>query len=125
MPLEKILDISLRPQFAEWPISQMYTFSSHCGALGDMGQLDLGALLDLWMGTLPDTQNCGLHMRLECRKRSYGVSKPDMHHDTCVTGARAVMYAGIANKRFPLKSVAGEAFPAFPAYVQPAIRRIL
>ena len=38
---------------------------------------------------------------------------------------RAVMHAGIANLRFPLKSVAGKTSPAFPAHVQPAILRIL
>ena len=35
------------------------------------------------------------------------VSDLDMHHGTCVT-ARAVMHAGIANPRFPLKAVAGK-----------------
>ena len=43
------------------------------------------------------------------------VSDPDMHHGTCV------MHARIVNWRFPLKSVAGKRFPAFPAHVQPAI----
>ena len=52
------------------------------------------------------------------------VSDPDMHHGTCVT-ARAVMHAGIANLRFPLKSAAGgKTFPAFPVHAQPAILRI-
>ena len=45
------------------------------------------------MGLLPDTQNCGLHMRQECRKRfprhrlqrKPSVSDPGMHHGTCVT----------------------------------------
>ena len=45
------------------------------------------------MGLLPDTQNCGLCMRQECRERFPRhrlqrkplVSDPDMHHDTCVT----------------------------------------
>ena len=46
------------------------------------------------------------------------VSDPGMHHGTCV------MHVGIANKRFALKSVAGETFPAFPAHAQPAILRI-
>ena len=38
--------------------------------------------------------------------------------------ARAVMHAGVANWRFPLKSVAGKTFPAFPAHAQHAILRI-
>ena len=46
------------------------------------------------------------------------VSDPDMRD------ARAVMHAGIANKRFPLKSVAGKTFPEFPVHAQPAIFRI-
>ena len=45
------------------------------------------------MGLLPDTQNCGLRMRRECRERFYRhrlqmkplVSGPSMHHGTCVT----------------------------------------
>ena len=42
---------------------------------------------------LPDTQNCGLRMRRECRERfprhrlqrKLLASDPDMHHGTCVT----------------------------------------
>ena len=40
------------------------------------------------MGLLPDTQNCRLRMRRECRERfppPQQVSDPDMHHGTCVT----------------------------------------
>ena len=37
------------------------------------------------MGLLPDTQNCGLRMRRECRERFLRVRDPDRHHDTCVT----------------------------------------
>ena len=45
------------------------------------------------MGLLPDTQNCGLCMRRECRERFPRhrlqrkplVSDPDMHHGTCAT----------------------------------------
>ena len=45
------------------------------------------------MGLLPDTQNCGLCMRRECREcfprhrhqRKPIVSDPGMHHGTCVT----------------------------------------
>ena len=47
----------------------------------------------LLMGLLPDTYNCGLRMRRECRernprhrlKREPLVSEPSMHHGTCVT----------------------------------------
>ena len=47
----------------------------------------------LAIGLLPDTQNCGLRMRRECRKRFLRhwlqmkplVSDPGMHHGTCVT----------------------------------------
>ena len=38
--------------------------------------------------------------------------------------ARAVVHAGIANSRIPLKSVAGKSFSAFPTHAQPAILRI-
>ena len=45
------------------------------------------------MGLLPDTQNCGLRMRRECRERfprprfqrNLLVSDPGMHNGTCVT----------------------------------------
>ena len=45
------------------------------------------------MGLLPDTWNCGLRMRRECRERFPRhqlqrkplVSNPGMHHGTCVT----------------------------------------
>ena len=45
------------------------------------------------MGLLPDTQNCGLRIRRECREHfpryqrqmKPPVSDPDMHHGTCVT----------------------------------------
>ena len=46
------------------------------------------------------------------------------HASRHVRDARAVMHAGIASYRFPLKSVAGKTFPAFPAHAQPAILRI-
>ena len=41
------------------------------------------------------------------------VSDPDMYH--------VMMHAGIANKWFPLMSVVGQTFLAFPVHVQPAI----
>ena len=44
------------------------------------------------------------------------VSDTDMLHGTCVTG--------IANWRFPLKSVAGKTFAALPVHAQPTILRI-
>ena len=58
-----------------------------------------GSTLEQWhnrnqaMGLLPDTKNCGLRMRQECREsfprhrlqRKQLVSNPGMHHGTCVT----------------------------------------
>ena len=70
------------------------------------------------MGLLPDTQKLGLRMHRECRKRF------PRHRGLAARAWRAVMYAGIANKRFPFKSVAGKKFPAFPAHVQHTILRI-
>ena len=35
----------------------------------------------------------------------------------------AGMHAGVANLRFPLKSVAEKTFPAFPAHARPEILR--
>ena len=47
------------------------------------------------------------------------ISDPDMHHGTCVTRVPWWMHAGVANRRFPLKSVSGKTFPAFPAMHNP------
>ena len=46
------------------------------------------------------------------------------HESRQVRDARAVMHTGIATYRFPLKSVMGKTFPAFPVHAQPAILRI-
>ena len=63
---------------------------------------------DMLMGLLPDTYNCGLRMRRECRAyfpRHRGLAIP-----ACIRAraSRALMHAGIANKWFPLKSVSGK-----------------
>ena len=74
------------------------------------------------MGLLPDTQNCGLRMRRECRERfprHHGLTIP-----ACNTARAVMVLAWIANPRFHLKAVAGKTFPVFPAHVQPAILRI-
>ena len=49
------------------------------------------------MGLLPDTENCGLRMRLECRERFPRHRR--LAIPTCITARvpRAVMHAGIAN----------------------------
>ena len=73
------------------------------------------------MGLLPDTQNCGLRMRRECRERF--PSHRRLAIPTCIT-ARAVMHGGIANLRFPLNLMAGKTFTTFAAHAQPAIVRI-
>ena len=78
-----------------------------------------------YTGLLRDAQNCGLRMRRECWERF--LSNRRLAIPTCIThvrDARALIHAGIANLRFPLKSVAGKTFPAFPAHVQLAILRI-
>ena len=75
------------------------------------------------MGLLPDTQYCGLCMRRKCRER-FTHHRLSRHASRHVRHARAVMHAGIAYWRFPLKSVAGKTFPGFPAHAQPAILRI-
>ena len=59
------------------------------------------------MGLLPDTQNCVLRMRRECRERfprhrlqrKSLISDPDMHHGTCVTHV-PWCNVGIANQRW-------------------------
>ena len=73
------------------------------------------------MGLLPDTQNCRLCMRRECRERFphfSGLAIP-----ACIT-ARARRMCRDACRRFPLNSVAGKTFPAFPTHAQHAIVRI-
>ena len=64
------------------------------------------------MGLLSDTWNCELRIRRECRERFPRHRGLAMHHGTWMT------------QPFPLKSVAGKTFPAFPAHAQPAILRI-
>ena len=44
--------------------------------------------------------------------------------DAPVRLARAVMHTGVANWRFPLKSVVGKTLPTFPTHAQPVIVRI-
>ena len=41
------------------------------------------------------------------------VSDHDIHHER---DARSVMHGGIVNLRFPLESMAGKTFPAFPLH---------
>ena len=77
------------------------------------------------MGLLPDTQNCGC----ACAGNAGNVfpatvGKRSRHASRHVCDARAVMHAWIANWRFPLKSAAGETFPAFPVHAQTTISRI-
>ena len=53
----------------------------------------IGSWPSVATGLLPDTENCGLRMRRECRERFPRhrlqrkplVSDPDMHHGSCVT----------------------------------------
>ena len=68
----------------------------------------------LWpsIGLLPDTYNCGLRMRRECRERfprhrlqrKLLISDPGMHHGTCVTHVPWCMSGSVARgggrKRF-------------------------
>ena len=68
------------------------------------------------MGLLPDTQNCGLRMRWECREwfprhrlqRKLLVNDPGMHHDTCVTHVPWCMSGS-------LTSGGGENVPGIPS----------
>ena len=67
------------------------------------------------MGLLPDTQNCGC----ACAGNAGNVfpvtaGKRSRHASRHVRHARAVIHAGIANLRFPLKSAAGENVPGIP-----------
>ena len=75
--------------------------------------------------------SCQIHKIAGCACAGYAgnvfpatVGKRSRHASRQVRDARAVMHAEIANKRFPLKLVAGKTFPAFPAHAQPTILRI-
>ena len=78
-----------------------------------------------YTGLVPDTQNCGLRMRRECRERFPRhrllrkplVNDPSMHHGTCVTHVPWCMSGSLTCGE-------GEKFPAFPAHAQPAILHI-
>ena len=67
------------------------------------------------MGLLPDTHNCGLSMRRECREhfprhrfqRKPLVSDPTMHHGTCITHVPWCMSGSLPHG-------GGENFPGIP-----------
>ena len=74
-----------------------------------------GKVTEHAMGLLPDTQNCGC----ACAGNAGNVfpvtaGKRSRHASRHVRHARAVMHAGIANLRYPLKSAAGENVPGIP-----------
>ena len=61
-------------------------------------------------------------MRQECRERFPSTASWRSRHASWrVRHVRAVMHAEIAKWRFPLKSVVGKTFPAYPVHAQPAI----
>ena len=78
------------------------------------------------MGILPDTRNCGLRMRRECRERFPRhrllrkplLSDPGMHHGTCMTQVSWCMSGSLT------RGGRKKTFPALPAHAQPAILRI-
>ena len=77
------------------------------------------------LGHLPDTENCGLCMRLECQERFPHrrlhrkplVSDPDIHHGTSVTH---VPWCILGSLTFG----GGENVPGIPGACAPAILRI-
>ena len=76
---------------------------------------------DVFMDLLPDTQNCGLRMRQECRERfpyHRGLTIPK-----CITARarRTCRDAWSLTSGFLWSRFAGKTFPAFPAHAQPAI----
>ena len=93
----------------------------------------------LWRGrtvswfdrTLPPWTSCQIRRIVGCPwPVMLGTCSPpprvsDFRHPSGhVRDVRSVIHAGIANYRFPFKSLAGKAFPALPAHAQPAILRI-
>ena len=72
------------------PKSKKCTFQSWIFSVWILSQMFITRFMEMHkrMDLLPDTYNCGLCMRRECRERlppTPRVSDPDMHHDTCVT----------------------------------------
>ena len=90
------MEFNLKPRRPMWPATSSMNFK-------------------IANGLLPDTQNCGLRMRLDCRERFPRhrlqrkplVSDPDMHHGTCVTHVPWCM-SGSLNRG------CGENVPAIP-----------
>ena len=71
--------------------------------------------LECFMGLLPDTQICGCACAGNAGKVfPVTTGKRSRHASRHVRHARAVMHAGIANQRFPLKSAVGENVPGIP-----------
>ena len=78
------------------------------------------------MGLLPDTWNCGLRMRRECRERFFPSRNFKGNRylaiPECITARASRTCRDACRDRLP--AVAGKTFPAFPAHAQPAIVRI-
>ena len=67
------------------------------------------------MGLLPDKQYCGCACAGNAGNAfPVTAGKRSRHASRHVRHARAVMHAGIANLRFPLKSATGENVPGIP-----------
>ena len=82
--------------------------------------LNMASMNSVAMGLLPDTQNCRLRMRRECRERFQRkplVSDPGMHHGTCLTHVPWCMSGS-------LTCGDGGNVPGIPGACAPAILRI-
>ena len=99
-PLQSILDGFVyqlaqalsQPCHHQWSWGHTLDLTLASISLGNMAIIS-GRLAVGNMDLLPDTPNCGLRMRRECREhfprhrrqRTPQVSDPGMHHGTCVT----------------------------------------
>ena len=76
----------------------------------------------LWaMGLLPDTQNCGFCMRLECRE-CFPRYRFERKSPACITARASRTCRDACWDSYP--AVAGKMFPAFPMHAQPTVSRI-
>ena len=81
-----------------------------CLTKSDLERQAIGA-----MGLLPDKQYCGCACAGNAGNAfPVTAGKRSRHASRHVRHARAVMHAGIANLRFPLKSATGENVPGIP-----------
>ena len=119
-PLQCIHDTKL----VRYKISSQHLFPRWCqAAILYLKKVAKVACCSQAMGLLPDTENCGLRTRRECRERyprhrlqrKPQISDHHMHHGKCVSHVPWCMSESLTRG-------GGETFSALPAYAHPQFK---